>query len=256
MLPSEDRDEIVVDRSGVHGRRVFQYLVTPKSRGRITIAPIELNFFNPQREQFEQSKSQPMNFMAQKAIATLGKSNDEKAALVETRELHNIEGESDLTTIERALVHSQPWYLFTLLLPLLAFLVIEFAVAIHRRRAADSGNIRAKRAHSAGRKRLKVAQSLMKGENLGEFYAELAKTLRSYVDHKHSLNLVGMTNETMRAALTAAGYAIALADRLVAELENCDFARFAPGGSPTQQMDQALKRSMAILSEMEAHRHA
>jgi hypothetical protein len=61
-----------------------------------------------------------------------------------------------------------------------------------------------------------------------------------------------MVNEQMRGALIAVGYSPELVERLVVELENCDFARFAPGADADDKMTAALERSAVILNEMEA----
>ncbi|HIN86572.1 MAG TPA: hypothetical protein EYN06_08840, partial [Myxococcales bacterium] len=252
MLPSEDRDDLVVDQRGVQGRRVFQYLVTPKNKGKITINSIVLHYFNPRTGAFESSKTAPISFTAERAIASLFKSKEETPVSDKKLKLHPIESDSSLESINRAPVHTQPWFLMTLALPFLALLGIEITTAFNKRRLADSDKIRAKHAHSSGRKRLKAAQAYMKAEKIGDFYSELAKTIRTYVEDKHGVALAGMTNLQMRTALTQAGYDASVAEQLVVELENCDFARFAPGGQPGLQMEQALERSSAILNQIKS----
>jgi hypothetical protein len=60
-----------------------------------------------------------------------------------------------------------------------------------------------------------------------------------------------MTREQLRAYLGARGFPEETVDALARELENCDFARFAPSASGPGEMRAALRRVRALLTAIE-----
>jgi hypothetical protein len=51
-LPSGSDDQVVKDRDGVHGARVFQYVLTPTREGRLVIPALAWPWFNPATGQY------------------------------------------------------------------------------------------------------------------------------------------------------------------------------------------------------------
>jgi len=60
-----------------------------------------------------------------------------------------------------------------------------------------------------------------------------------------------MTRERLREYLTMRGFPEETVDALARELENCDFARFAPSASGPGEMRAALRRVRALLGAIE-----
>ena len=256
-LPGDEQDQINPTNQGPMGQRVFQYLLTPERAGTVFVPTIELVYFDPTardgRGSFEVAKTEPLTFHSAKGAPRDGRDPTGAGA----DELHPIETESELETVELTPLYETWWYLTLLGLPFALFLGLEARAIAERRRNATSGRARSRRALTSARKRLAALQKSGKsgGEPGSEDpWSEIAKILRDYVSDRKEVALLGLTNDSMRAALRAsAGYSDELVERLVAELEACDFARFAPKAGPGDQLADTLKRCEELLTALEKH---
>jgi hypothetical protein len=75
--------------------------------------------------------------------------------------------------------------------------------------------------------------------------------LRELLSGKLGLPVTGLSRDELRTQLVAAGVAADLAERTIAELEECDRARFAPGGVDREDMRAALERAGEIIVQIE-----
>lgn len=251
-LPSDDRDMIDANADGVVGHRVFQYLLTPERAGTVFIPPITLTYFNPKSRRFETTSSEPAQWVAKRAVASTRRSAVGIAGIEDSGPgLHPIESESDLITVDRVPVRQRGWFYALLGLPLLGFLLVETRNAWSVVSARGSGKSRARRALSRANDQLKGSEALLKEGRHAEVFSVLASTLREYVQSRMSLSLSGMTNDQMRVSLARAGVAGELIEQVVAELESCDFARFAGGAGPGADASASLGRARTLLAALE-----
>ncbi len=257
-LPSDDRDEITMDREGVHGKRVFQYILTPKRAGKIVVPAVGLSFFNPDTGRFERTTTEQMIWEPKQAAFPTTKSPNKSAhANVElTARLMPLEHESSLASVRRTPVHQTLWFQMGLAGPFLIFLVVELWAVMMGRRQARSGVIRAKRALGTGRKRLRKAEDLAKAGKGAECFGELARTLRDYVTDRLGVGMSGLTNAQVHEKLGQKGLANVVIDQLIGQLERCDFARFAPSAAGEEDTREAIQRADAILAALEGATHA
>ena len=123
---------------------------------------------------------------------------------------------------------------------------------LSRRAASQSGAVRRKRAGGQAKKRLREAEGLLKQGDKSAFFAALAKAIHGYASDKLGTSLTGLTNEQMRSALKAKGISDPVSEQLIGELENCDFARFAPSAGGADEMREALDRSARLIDALEA----
>ena len=99
-------------------------------------------------------------------------------------------------------------------------------------------------------KRLKVAKKLLKENRRNEFYDEILKTLWGYMSDKLNIPVSQLSKENIAAELEKK----AVEQQLVAELHDilneCEFARYAPGNA-NEAMDKVYNLSIAVISKME-----
>jgi hypothetical protein len=148
-------------------------------------------------------------------------------------------------------VATHPLYLAALALSLVGWALFELA---HRRRRLDAQNPSqraARLAHANAKKRLRAAENALRDGLVKDFYGQLARTLTSYLEERANLPATGMTHGELRQAARAAGYPADLVDRWVVEMENCDFARFAPSGSAADRMKEAAERVGQLIDALD-----
>ena len=136
------------------------------------------------------------------------------------------------------------------IVPLLMFIA---CIVVYRKKVAENANVslvRTKKANKVAVKRLKIAKSLLKENRKNEFYDEILKTLWGYMSDKLSIPVSQLSKENVASELAAKGVDGALVDELHNLLNDCEFARYAPGDA-SAAMDKTYTKSMDIISKME-----
>jgi hypothetical protein len=98
---------------------------------------------------------------------------------------------------------------------------------------------------------VKAADLALKSGLVKDFFAQVSRVLHGYLDERLNIAGAGMTHDGLRMAAIERGVAPELMEEIVAELENCDFARFAPSTTMTQQMDDTLSRLKILVGKLE-----
>jgi hypothetical protein len=132
-----------------------------------------------------------------------------------------------------------------------AALLAEAMIARMRKETPASKRKRAAR-HAHGR--LQVAEEAAHAGDALRAYAEISEAITAFASDKSGVALRGLTMDDARQALADRGAPDDLIERMVTELEHCDFARFAPGGQDAAAVSGALERAGEILSAIEAWR--
>ena len=246
ILPSTADDDIQQDAQGVRGRRVFQVLLTPMRPGLHRTPTVRFGYFDPVEATYRD-----LSWPGRDIEVTGDAPRPRSAALV---------GE-DIGPVIFAHparpTRTGSWAgtsLFWLLIaaPALASLWVEVRHLLHMHRSKHAGKHRARAAMGNAKKRLRLAEQAIRGELVSDFYDHASRTLNSYLDERANLPAAGMTHEELRRASVEIGYPAELVDRLITELEHCDFARFAPSSSAEAQMRDTLDRVRLLLSRLGA----
>ncbi len=242
---ADDRIEKSVD--GMSGVRVFQWIVSANQPGNHLAPGLRLETFDPIAARFSTLE------VAGKPVEVSG------AAITPVSDQASALGEDVGPIFEAAALSDaagdgllrSPLYWSVLALPLVALVLVEVR---HRRRQSERKDPGARAARAAGqnaKKRLRAAEQALKDGLVKDFYGQLARTLTSYFEERANIPATGMTHHEVRQAARAAGYPVDLADAWVVEMENCDFARFAPTGSAADRMREALTRVARLIDDLD-----
>jgi hypothetical protein len=240
-------DRLEKTKSGMSGVRVFQWIVSALNPGNLTTPTLSLDVWNPMAARFEHLEVPGRNLEV--TGASVSREADQATALGE-----DVGPIIEVATLSRSApspLARSPLYWAALALPLLGWVLIEWR---HRRGQSDRKHpgLRASReaAHNA-KKRLRAAERAMKDGLVKDFYGHLARTLSSYLEERANIPATGMTHVEVRQAARAAGYPADLIDAWVVEMENCDFARFAPSGSASDRMREAAGRVAQLVDKLD-----
>ena len=248
VLPSEDADQVEKGPDGISGTRVFQWVVLPSQEGVLTLPALRFAYFDPDAGRFEEVSTEPLEVRVE---GTAPPTLREAAAEAPGEALRDIRAESDLTSHRPARPHRQAWFWLLLGLPALAVAAVEGSHLVARRRRRNAGRNRVKRARSSAEKQLREVDALIRAGEPSDFFAEIARALDDYCQSRLALSLLGATHESIRCHLREAGADDDLADDLVTELENVDYARFAPVSVRADEMRASLERSRTLLQRLD-----
>jgi hypothetical protein len=147
-------------------------------------------------------------------------------------------------------------FLAALAAPGALFLLTVLVDKLRERMRRETPRARLRRARGRARKRLKAAELHIRGGRAGKFFGEVARVLVEHLEERVGEPVSAMTREQLRDYLSERGFPEETVEALVRELENCDFARFAPSASGPGEMRAALRRVRALLSAIERVRPA
>ncbi len=247
-LPSDDQDSVTVTANGVTGKRVFQYLVNPQRAGVVQLPSLELHWFNPDTATFESARTEPAQYDASGGVAAVKRTDPERPTFEARARLQPIETSVTIAAPAPPDLHRQPVFLGLLGGSLGLFLGAELFVWM-RRRASEGAQNRPKRAMPTAVDRVRSARS----GSAAEFYGDLARALRGYLEDRHGIAMAGVVEATLRTELARRGHTEASVEAVLRELDACDGARFAPSGD-TGELEGARTRMKALLETLEGER--
>lgn len=228
-IPSTDLDKIVVDRGGLSGKRVFQYLLAPERPGRYDLGRLTLPYFNPLTGKFERTSTDRIVM-----IATEGTSGPPgpiqratrapKQTIVQVLRPETLASQPAVTlSVDRQRVF--PWYAAALG-PAVFAASLLFAWG-RRLRQASAAESRRRRAVKKALKELRRLRSRTDVSGL-TLFQEVERILKEFVENRYGVDCHTMTPADIASALVSRGAQPRAVELLKAELEACEFAKFAP----------------------------
>ena len=107
-----------------------------------------------------------------------------------------------------------------------------------------------KRATKVARKNLRKAQLFLKGGESEAFYEEVSRALWGYLSDKFNIALSVLSIDSVSSHLSAKAVKEDTIEAFVEVLNNCDYARFAPGESKIK-MTEIYTQALSIISKIE-----
>ena len=126
-------------------------------------------------------------------------------------------------------------------------------MVVYRKQALENANIakvKTKKANKVAVKRMKLAGKLLAANKKNEFYDEVLKALWGYISDKLSIPVSQLSKDNIEMKLTAYGVDTELIKMFIDALNDCEFARYAPGDE-NEAMDKVYKASVDVISKME-----
>ncbi len=111
--------------------------------------------------------------------------------------------------------------------------------------------MRNRKATKVAQKRLKKAQQFLSEKKQSEFYEEVSQAIWGYLSDKFSIPLASLSVDTVSETLTRKEVKPEIIEKFIEIINNCEFARFAPGESHSN-MEQIYNEAMNVISQMES----
>ena len=138
------------------------------------------------------------------------------------------------------------WYL-------IPFVLFVAFVIVYRKQAMENANVakvKTKKANKVATKRMKLAGKLLAENKKNEFYDEVLKALWGYISDKLNIPVSMLSKDNIEAELAKYGVSNELIADFIHALNECEFARYAPGNE-NEAMDKVYTASIDIISKME-----
>ena len=236
------------------GNKVYEYLVIPRHAGQYTIPALEFQYFDPKSASYKTVKTDEYTLNVAKGQG--GGESQTSLSYVNKEDLKYVGQDVRFHATPVALKSDSTQFFGSLLFWLLLVLplvILLALVVISRKRIADNANIakvRVKKASSVASKRLKVARKLMKENRKNEFYDEMMRALLGYFGDKLSIPVAELSKDNIQSELKRRAVAEEPVKQVVALLDDCEFARFAPGDD-TGRMDRIYEQAVGVIGQIE-----
>lgn len=247
-------DDYKLTNSGLTGTKTFEYLAIPRHAGNFTIPAVEFTYFDLKSNSYKTLKTEAYNLKVAKgqgnADQVISDFTNKESVKMLGKDIRFIKlGDSSLRPKGDFFFGTVGYYL-CYLIPLLLFVV--FAV-IYRQKALENANVakvKTKKANKVATRRMKLAGKLLAENKKNEFYDEVLKALCGYISDKLSIPVSQLSKDNIEAELTNYGVQEALIAEFIGMLNECEYARYAPGNE-NEAMDKVYSASVEVISKME-----
>lgn len=243
-----DKDQVT--SGGVSGTRVFNYTVIPRLQGDFTIPSIEFCYFDLSSETYKTIKTAAFKIHVTKGKKGSGSVDDFDGADDENTDIYNVDSGVAVKSGDPADFYGSVGYYFWYVLPLVLFIALS---VYYREKIAEYSNVnlmRNKRANKQAVRRLAKASQLMSAGKSEDFYTEVASALWGYISDKLSIPVAELNHENVLNKLRNVHISEESSRRFLSVLEECEYARFAPGNK-NETMDKLFKDATEVIMLME-----
>ncbi len=229
----------------VSGSVKFDYSFTPLELGQYQIPEVSLVYFDPSTGKYERSVAKGYTVEVDKGA--LSEKSQTKNRLKFTDSLMPV---GKLQKVDTPYVYKFGFWLWYLI-PSIALLVIVIVYRRHLKSAADIVGTRMRKAGKVAARRLKKAAACMKASDRERFYDEMLVALWGYVGAKLNIPTSELNRQNVAQRLTEAGASDNIVNRFVAVLDDCEFAKYAPG-SGNDELKVIYERGADIINDLES----
>ena len=241
-------------RNGLAGNKVIEYLAIPRHAGTYTIPPIEFSYFDLKSQSYKTLKTDAYTLNVAKGegnsdqvVANFTSKEDLKVLGQDIRYIKT--GETRLTKKDDYFFGSMSYYMWYII-PLALFIAFMMA---YRKQAMENANVakvRTKKANKVATKRMKNAGKLLAEKKSEAFYDEVLKALWGYISDKLSMPVSQLSKDNIEEELQKHQVADELIKEFINNLNECEFARYAPGNQD-EKIDKIYSSAIDVISKME-----
>lgn len=227
------KNNISVTANGVSGTNTYDYTVIPRHEGDYKISNLDFTFYNPAKGQYVTIPSPELNIHVDKGapgtaaanVYTPGNKDDIK---VLGNDIRYIKTKNPQLRDKDDYFFGSPVFYAGLISPFIAFFLFIF---IRRKNIEDNKDqvaAKSRKATKMAKKRLLAAEQHLKSNNKEAFYMEISQALYGYIADKLNIAGVDLNKEKIATLLKTRGVSDDTIARLIATLDNCEYARYAP----------------------------
>lgn len=247
--------QVRLTREGLTGNKIVECLAIPRHAGTYKIPAISFSYFDIRSKSYKTLHTEEYTVKVEKGagnanqvIANFTNKEDLKVLGEDIRYIK----QNEVTLVPKGhfFYGSMRFWLFYII-PTLAFIVLFI---VYRKQAIENANvakIKTKRANKIAVKRMKMAGKLLSNNKQEAFYDEVLKALWGYISDKLNIPVSRLSKDNIEEKLRDYGVGEDLIKDFFNALNNCEFARFAPGNQ-NQAMDKIYSSSIEVISKMES----
>lgn len=245
---------IKTSAQGISGTKKFEYLLIPRVPGNFVIEPISFSYYDPDKKEYLSLQSKRFEIAVEKNESSENEgvfySTPQEGIKYINSDIRHIKTKNLQLTEVNAFFFASTIYFSLLLLLIIVFALVLILTNKRRKLMKNQSLTRNRKATKVAKKRLKLANKHLKDKEQNEFYAEMSQALWGYVRDKFSIAPSELSLDLIADILKSKNAPEDLSAELIQTLNNCEFARFAPGESG-KKMEELYQQGLAIIMRIE-----
>lgn len=248
-------DKFQLTRTGLSGTKEFEYLAVPRHAGTYQIPAAKFIYFDTESRSYKTLTTEAYTLKVNKGKSGTGQNvSNYTGQQMDVQQLNQdirFIKKGDVEFLQREdTFFGTPKYWLAYILSLLLF--VQLVVMGRKKRKANS-NIalsRGKKANKVALKRMKAAKKLLDAHEQGKFYDEVLRALWGYVADKFNMSQESLNKENIEQSLTSRNVPDEQIQQFIKVLNDCEFARYAPGDA-NENMENVYNSAIGAISRME-----
>lgn len=240
---------------GIYGSKKAEYIIIPRVSGDFTLDDIEFSYFNPTLKKYETLKSDIHAIQVQKgesstssAIYTPGQA-DIKYLGSDIRHINVNDNDLNITGVT--------FFMSMTYIIIIAGMIVIFVVVLVIYKKVNKFNknqalVKNKQATKVAKKRLNNAHKYMISNEQNSFYEEFSQALWGYISDKLNIVRSQLSMDSVREIMLSKEVSEDIVNEFVELLNNCEYARFAPGDA-NKKMDELYQKGIELITKAEKH---
>ena len=248
----EKYDAKVIDKTslttdGVTGSMIYDILLVPRTEGSYTIPAIKFVYFDTQSSSYKTLTTSPLSLTVTKGKGGGGAADYSQKS---DKDIHDfMVGGNEAENPENTFFGSTGYLVLNG--AVLAVFIILLIIFRHRAmELADVTAYRGKKANKVATKRLKKAKKLLKIGKANDFYDEVLRALWGYVGDKLAMPVEQLSRQNISEKLSQRSVSEETIAKFIEALDECEFARYAPG-DPAVAMENTYNKAVEAIENIE-----
>ena len=242
---------------GISGTKKVEYIVIPRVSGDFTIKGAEFSYFDPNKNSYVTLNSDQYEIHVERSAnegnSGIIYSGGQEAIKVVGSDINHIMMIGKLQK-NGTLLFGSPLYILIIIL-----MVVIFATGLVLYKRINKFNqnqvlVRNKKATKIAKKRLQNAFNYLKIKDSAHFYEELSQALWGYISDKLNISRSQLSMDTVKEMMTGKNVSEDIINQFIELLNNCEFARFAPG-DPEKKMEELYDKGVEVITKAEKKLH-
>ena len=247
-------NNLTKNTSGISGSRTFEYLIIPRNPGEFQIKPVNFTYFDPSRQTYTTLTTPSYSIKVAKGAdepsgVTYSGVSQKNIQFIGSDIRHIKTDHISLQRVNSFFVGSTAFLLW-LIIPLILFATGIYLWFRNRKRQGDIALVRNRKANKVARQNLKKAGEYLAGSNTEAFFEEISRAMWGYISNKFNIPLSDLSIESVNQRLANKKISEENIRSFTEVLENCEFARFAPGDK-SGRMQEIYNLALEVISKIE-----
>ena len=248
-------DNFQLTRTGLAGNKDFEYLFVPRHAGTYDIPAVKFTYFDTEARTYKTLTTEPYTIKVNKGKGGAGQSVSNYSG--QQQDVQQLNQDIRFIKTGDVALHQQgdtffgTWkYWAAYLLPFLLFVLF---IVMGRKRMKTNANValtRGKKANKVALRRMKTAKTLLDSHDASKFYDEVLRALWGYVGDKFNMSQESLNKENIEQSLTSRNVPAEQIGQFMKVLNDCEFARYAPG-DVNENMENVYNSAISAITKME-----